>query len=192
MPALPSGTPLNLTAVTSVKPEPAIVTVVPAGPMPGPKELIRGSTWKLPLLWPAPEGVTTVSLPVEAAAGERTLKPALPPCTLPALPPPKPVPSTTTGLPGAAAPGAKPVIVGTAVKLVALLAVPPAVVTVIRPLVAAAGAWAVIWWSESTLALTSSTPLNLTAVTSVKPEPAMVTLAPAGALPGLTEVIRGS
>src|SRR5919108_3896161 len=234
MPALPSGTPLNLTAVTSVKPEPAIVTAVPAGPLPGPKELIRGSTWKLPLLWPAPEGVTTVSLPVEAAAGtstviwvgvtvagvartplkstpvappkalppivtfapteaepgekpatrgvtsrvaalvavppevvtviwpsvalagtvsrswvrERTLKPALTPCTLTALTPPKPVPSTTTGLPGAAAPGAKPVIVGTAVKLVALVAVPPAVVTVIRPLVAAEGTWAVIWWSE--------------------------------------------
>src|SRR5437588_387366 len=273
-----SGTPLNLTWVTSVKPEPAIVTSVPAGPVAGVTEVIRGRTRNMPLLWPAPEGVTTVSLPVEASGGtstviwvwvtvagsartplkstpvappkalplivtlaptsaepgekpatrgvtsrvaalvavppgvvtvicpslavagtisrnwvrERTLKPALTPCTLTALTPPKPVPSTTTGLPGAWPAGAKPEIVGTARKPLALTAVPPAVVTVMRPLVALAGTWAVIWWSESTLALPSGTPLNLTAVTSVKPEPAIVTVAPAGALPGLTEVIRGS
>src|SRR5437588_9880290 len=68
-----SGTPLNLTAVTSLKPEPAIVTAVPAGPLPGLKEVIRGSTLNVPALWPEPEGVTTVSLPVEAAAGTSTV-----------------------------------------------------------------------------------------------------------------------
>src|SRR5205085_3910030 len=85
-----------------------------------------------------------------------------------------------------------PVIVGRAVKLAGLMAVPPRVVTVIRPVVAAAGRWAVIWWSESTLAPPSGVPLNLTAVTSVKPEPAIVTVMPAGPLPGLTMLIRGS
>src|SRR5438270_7620149 len=67
-----SGTPLNLTWVTSVKPEPAIVTSVPAGPVAGVTEVIRGRTRNMPLLWPAPEGVTTVSLPVEACGGKRT------------------------------------------------------------------------------------------------------------------------
>src|SRR5207248_313674 len=68
---LVAATPLNLTALTSVKPEPAIVTLVPAGPVPGPKAVIRGSTRKVPALWPLPEGVTTVSLPVEPALRSR-------------------------------------------------------------------------------------------------------------------------
>src|SRR5205807_2108706 len=152
-----SGTPLNLTWVTSVKPEPAIVTAVPAGPLPGTlgptsaeageKPATRGVTSRVAALVAVPPGVVTVICPSLAVAGtisrnwvrERTLKPALTPCTLTALTPPKPVPSTTTGLPGAAAPGAKPEIVGTARKPLALTAVPPAVVTVMRPLVALAG-----------------------------------------------------
>src|SRR5437588_763513 len=264
-----SGTPLNLTWVTSVKPEPAIVTAVPAGPLPGLKEVIRGSTLNVPALWPEPEGVTTVSLPVEASGGtstvvwvwvtvagsartplksrpvappkalplivtlaptsaepgekpatrgvtsrvaalvavppgvvtvicpslavagtisrnwvrERTLKPALTPCTLTALTPPKPVPSTTTGLPGAAAPGAKPEIVGTARKPLALTAVS-------FPVEAAAGTSTVIWVGV-TVAGRARTPLKRTPVAPPKAFPLIVTLAPTGAAPGAKPTTRG-
>ena len=42
-------------------------------------------------------------------------------------------------------------IVGTTMKLVALVAVPPAVTTESLPIVALAGTVALIWWSESTV-----------------------------------------
>src|SRR5438309_170766 len=70
--------------------------------------------------------------------------------------------------------GAKPVIVGgtSTVKLLALVAVPPAVATLSGPVVA-------------------PVPLNVTAVTPVKSVPLIVTLAPAGPLVGAKPVIVG-
>src|SRR5438105_7829617 len=68
-----SGRPVDLTWVTQLKAEPASVTSVPAGPVAGVTEVIRGRTRNMPLLWPAPEGVTTVSLPVEASGGTSTV-----------------------------------------------------------------------------------------------------------------------
>src|SRR5207237_4135498 len=76
---------------------------------------------------------------------DSSTNPAATPFTFTDVTPPKPVPSTTTGLPAAALPGLKPVTVGTTTKFAALVAVPPAVTTDSFPIVAAAGTVAVIW-----------------------------------------------
>ena len=195
-----AGTPSKRTLVAPVKALPPIVTFVPTGAAEGVKEATRGSTSSVAALVAVPPAVVTEIGPSVAPPGtvsrssvrERREKPALVPFTLTEVTPPKPVPSTTTWLLGAAAPGAKPLIVGTARKRARLVAVPPAVTTESLPLVAVSGTVAVIWWSESMLGLVAATPLNLTALTSVKPEPVMVTLAPAAPLPGLKEVSFGS
>src|SRR5438552_18985254 len=67
------------------------------------------------------------------------------------------------------------------VKLLPLLAVPPAVVTLIGPLVAADGTVAVIVVAEFTVKL-ALVPLNRTAVAPVKLVPLIVTLVPTGPL----------
>jgi hypothetical protein len=77
-------------------------------------------------------------------------------------------------------------------KLVGLVVVPPAVTTAIFPLVAVAGTVAVIWLDESTVKLDAATQLNFAALTSVKPEPEIVTLEPTGPLGGEKEVSLGS
>jgi hypothetical protein len=64
------------------------------------------------------------------------------------------------------------------VKLVGLVAVPFAVVTLIGPLVAPLGIESVICVSEVTVN-EAGVPLRVTAVAPLKPEPASVTLAPA-------------
>ena len=113
----------------------------------------RGSTDSVPALVAVPPGVVTEIAPELAPAGtlsrscsfDSTAKAAATPFTFTEVTPPKPVPSTTTVLAAAALPGAKPVIVGTARKLVRLVAVPPAVTTDSFPVVAVAGTVAVIW-----------------------------------------------
>src|SRR3989440_11813824 len=77
------------------------------------------------------------------------------------------------------------------VKLVALVAVPPGVVTLIGPVVAPLGTVAVICVSEFT-AKEAAAPLNATAVAPVKCEPLIVTPAPTGPLAGLNELIIGA
>ena len=67
--------------------------------------------------------------------------------------------------------GVKLVILGSTTKEVALVAVPPGVVTEMAPVEAAAGNLVVIWVSELTVKVVAATPLNLTAVAPVKPEP---------------------
>src|SRR2546425_12836446 len=81
--------------------------------------------------------------------------------------------------------GVKPVIVGglITVKLLALVAVPPAVVTLIVPVVAPAGTVAVIWVSEFTVYV-AVVPLNFTAVAPVNAVPVITTLAPTAPLVG--------
>ena len=63
--------PLNLTAVAPLKLVPAIVTLVPTGPLPGVKPVIVGacSTVKFVALVATPPGVVTLSGPVVAPAG---------------------------------------------------------------------------------------------------------------------------
>src|SRR5439155_1137048 len=77
------------------------------------------------------------------------------------------------------------------VKLVALVAVPPGVVTLIAPLVAPLGTVAVISVSELTVKA-AATPLKATAVAPVKWEPLIVTPVPTGPLAGLKELIVGA
>src|SRR2546427_13290492 len=76
------------------------------------------------------------------------------------------------------------------VKLLALLAVPAEVVTLIGPVVAPAGTLAVIVVAEPTVKL-ALVPLNSTAVAVVKFVPLIVTLVPTGPLAGAKLAIVG-
>src|SRR5438105_2031825 len=77
------------------------------------------------------------------------------------------------------------------VKLPALLAVPPAVVTLTGPVVAPAGTVAVIALAEFTVKF-ALVPLNFTAVAPVKFVPLIVTLVPTDPLVGAKLVIVGA
>src|SRR5882762_8903856 len=143
--------PLNSTDVAPVKFVPLIVTLVPAGPLPGVKLVMVGglSTVKLLALLAAPPGAVTLIVPLEAPAGtvawiavaELTAKLARVPLNCTAVAPVKFVPLIVTLVPAGPLPGVKLVTVGgfTTAKLLALLAVPPGVVTLIGPLEAPAG-----------------------------------------------------
>jgi hypothetical protein len=76
------------------------------------------------------------------------------------------------------------------VKLVELVVDPTGVVTFRRPLVAVPGTVVLICESEATVK-DAATPLNVTLVAPVNPEPFMVTLLPTGPLVGLKELITG-
>jgi hypothetical protein len=143
--------PLNRTAVAPVKFVPLIVTLVPASPLVGVKPVIVGGlrTVKFVALVAVPPGVVTLSGPVVAAAGtvaviavaEVTVNKALVPLNRTRVAPLKFVPVIVTVAPTAPLVGEKLVIVGglTTVKLLALVAVPAAVVTLSGPVVAPAG-----------------------------------------------------
>src|SRR2546427_569295 len=79
---------------------------------------------------------------------------------------------------------------GPTVKLLALLAVPAEVVTLIGPLEAPAGTVAVIAVAEFTVKL-ALVPLNSTAEAPVKSVPLIVTLVPTGPLAGVKLVTVG-
>src|SRR6185295_7119745 len=156
-------TPLNRTAVAPVKFVPLIVTPVPTGPLAGVKLVIVGA------------GVT-----VKLAA--------LTPLNRTAVAPVKFMPLIVTLVPTGPLAGVKLVIVGAlddTVKLVALVAVPPGVVTLSGPVVAAAGTVVCIAVSAVTEKAEALTPLNVTAVAPVKFVPLIVTLVPTGPLAGV-------
>ena len=131
-------------------------------PVPTPSVLVfvtlkRTITVNLPALVAVPPGVVTLIDPVVADAGtvawivvdEITVYVALTPLNLTELAPLKLVPLIWTLVPTGPLGGAKLLIVGggtVTVKLLALLVVPPGVVTLIGPLVADAGtvAWIVV------------------------------------------------
>src|SRR6266480_1315455 len=194
--------PLNSTAEAPVKLVPLMVTLVPTGPLPGVKLVIVGGlmTVKLAALLAVPSEVVTLIGPLVAPAGtvaviavaEPTVKLALVPLNSTALAPVKLVPLIVTLVPTGPLPGVKLVIVGglITVKLPALLAVPPGVVTLIGPLVAPAGTVVVIAVAELTVKL-ALTLLNSTAVAPLKLVPLIVTLVPTGPLPGVKLVIVG-
>ena len=123
---------------------PLMVTLVPARPEVGEKLVMVGGTRKVATLEAAPAALVTLILPVVAADGTLTVicvgelivkvvVEAVLKAT--ALAVSKLVPVTTTVVPGTPLPGVNPVTVGgtATMKLVALVAVPPAVVTVILP-----------------------------------------------------------
>src|SRR5437764_398983 len=142
-----------------------MVTLVPTGPLLGVKlEIVGGlMTVKLAALLAVPSEVVTLIGPLVAPAGtvaviavaEPTVKLALVPLNSTALAPVKLVPLMVTLVPTGPLLGVKLVIVGglITVKLAALLAVPPGVVTLIGPLVAPAGTVAVIAVAELTVKL---------------------------------------
>src|SRR5213593_2589101 len=74
------------------------------------------------------------------------------------------IPSIVTKAPGTPIFGKKLVMTGPVVtkKFVALVAVPPDVITVIFPVVAVAGTWALILLVVTAAAVESATPLNRT------------------------------
>src|SRR5438093_13376067 len=76
------------------------------------------------------------------------------------------------------------------VKLLALVAVPAGVVTLICPMVAPLGTVAVIWVLELAVKLAAA-PLKLTTVAPVRLVPVMVTEVPTGPLLGVNELIVG-
>src|SRR5437899_8492185 len=78
------------------------------------------------------------------------------------------------------------------VKLLELFPVPPAVVTLIVPVVAPVGTVAVICVSEFTVKDEALVPLNVTEVAPVKFAPVIVTLVPTAPLVGEKLVILGT
>jgi hypothetical protein len=150
-------TPLNLTEVAPVRLVPVIVTLVPMKPLVGEKLVIVGAgmTVKLLALVAVPPGVVAAIGPVVAPEGtvaviwveELTVKVvALVPLNFTAVAPVRLVPVITTLVPTPPLVGEKLAIVGarTTVKLLALVAVPPGVVTAMSPVVAPEGTVAVI------------------------------------------------
>src|SRR5437667_2724707 len=145
--------PLKRTAVAPVKVVPLIVTLVPTGPLVGVKLVIVGAlavTVKLLALVAVPPGVVTLSGPLVAPLGtvaaievdEFSEKLALAPLNVTAVAPVKVVPLIVTLVPTGPPVGVKLVIVGAlavTVKLLALVAVPPEVLTLSGPLVAPLG-----------------------------------------------------
>src|SRR3989442_1019788 len=204
-----AAAPLNATAVAPVKCEPLIVTPAPALALAGLNELIVGAegatvTVKLVALVAVPPGVVTLIAPLVAPLGtvavicvsEFTVKEAAAPLNATAVAPAKCEPLIVTPAPTGPLAGLKEESLGAegataTVKLVALVAVPPGVVTLIAPLVAPLGTVAVICVSEFTVK-EAAAPLNATAVAPVKCEPLIVTPAPTGPLAGLNELIIGA
>src|SRR6266850_1969247 len=179
-----------------------MVTLVPTGPLAGVKPVIVGGliTVKLPVLVVVPPGVVTLIVPVVALVGtvarmdvaELTVKVALTPLKATPVVPVKLVPLMVTLVPTGPLAGVKPVIVGglITVKLPALVAVPPGVVTLIFPVVAAVGVVAWIEVAELTEKV-AVTPLKATRVVPLKFVPLMAMLVPTGPLAGVKPVIVG-
>ena len=190
-----AAAPLKLTAVAPVKPEPTNTTL-PVAPPDGLKPAITGAvgevTVKFPVLVPVPVGMVTLILPVVApvgtlaviCVGELIIKPlpkapALTPLKATAVAPVKLAPVMVTTVPTGPLVGVNDVIVGLAatVKLPALVAVPPAVVTLILPVVAPAGTVVVICVGALTVKV-ALTLLNFTEVAPVKLMPLIITVVP--------------
>jgi hypothetical protein len=194
---------LNFTAVAPVKAIPVIVTLKPTPVAVGEKPVMKGCgiAVKVALLTLVPPPVVTLIAPEAAPLGtvavirvpELTVKEALAPLIVTEVAPVKALPVIITLAPTAPMAGEKLVIEGggTTVKLVALVPVPPAVVTLSVPEVAPLGTVAVIWVPESTVN-EALVPLNFTDVAPVKAAPVIVTLKPTPIPVGEKLVIEGA
>ena len=200
--------PSNATLEVSCRFEPVITTSVPTGPLVGENDAIVGDpvgvTEKSAVLVAEPLPFVTRMRPVVADAGtvaviwpfELTTKLAFDPLNVTDTAPLKFVPVIVTFVPEGPLVGENVVIVGdpagVTVKSSALVAVPVAVITEIRPVVAPGGTTAVMRDGESTVKLVVGTPLNLTVVVLSKFVPKITTAVPAGPVMGLKEVTVGS
>jgi hypothetical protein len=202
-------TPPNRTAVAPVNAVPVIVTAVPVLPLVGENPEIVGAgivTVKFVALVAVPPGVVTVILPVVAPVGTLVSirvpwaftvnDAAATPLNRTAVAPANPLPLIRTAVPTGPLFGENEEMVGAVVvtvKFVALVAVPPAVVTAILPVTAPLGTVAVIWvpdgFTENEFA---ATPPNFTAVAPARPVPLIVTEVPTGPLDGENDEIVGA
>src|SRR5439155_5410873 len=175
--------PPIITTVAPPRISPQITTPLPPAPPLGVKLLTVGAgavTAKLLPLLAVPPGVVTEIAPVVAPAGtvavtcvaEFTVNVvALVPLNFTDVAPVRFVPVITTLVPTGPLVGEKLVIVGAGavtVKLLALVAVPPGVVTEIAPVVAPAGTVAVTCVAEFTVNVVALVPLNFTDVAPVR------------------------
>ena len=199
----PAATPFTFTALTSVNPEPAIVTSAPAAALAGENEVSFGSTLNVATLNPVPPGFVTPICPVRAPAGTAAFTCVADTLVGAVATPPKHtahaeamfVPFTVTTVPTTPEDGVKLDTVGAGtvtVKSDALLAVPPAVVTWIGPDVAPAGTVAVTCVAESTENDVALVPSKVTADAPLRSVPVTVTLVPTGPLGGENPLIVGA
>ena len=107
--------------------------------------------------------------------------------------PAKLVPVTVMIVPAFPLVGEKLLMVGagTKVKFVALLTVPPAVVTLISPVEAPAGTSSLTILLDQLVIVVTATPLNLAAVTPLRLVPVAVTSVPTPPEAGVKEVMVG-
>ena len=185
-----AAVPLKPTAVAPLNPLPVSVTEVPTGPLVGANEPITGAemTVKALPLTPVPAPFVALMVPVVAPLGtvvsirlsEATVKLAAVPLKATAVVPVKLLPVRVTAVPTAPLVGAKEAIAGGAepavvtVKLLVLVPVPAAVVTLMVPVVAPLGTVVSIRLSETTVKLAAA-PLKATAVAPVNALPVNVT-----------------
>ena len=197
-----AAVPLNVTVDVPVKLAPLIVTLVPITPLVGVKLVIRGATVKLVPLVAVPPGVVTAIGPVVALPGtcHRDLRAGGvdregggDPVELDRGRAAEVRPGDDDGHADRATPGEKLLIAGVrrTVKSVALVAVPAAVVTAMRPVVAPAGTVAVILTCVLVV-MAAAVPLNVTDDAPARLAPLMVTLAPTAPVDGVKLVIRGA
>jgi hypothetical protein len=205
-----AATPLNVTDVAPVKFAPTMTTDAPTRPITGENDEMIGAfavlvvTVKLAELVAVPPGVVTLIAPVDAPLGtaavidvaELTVKLALVPLNFTAVVPVRFVPLIVTDVPTVPLAGENDETVGACVaavtlKLDALVAEPPGVVTLIGPDDTPDGTAATIDVADVTLKL-APVPLNFTAVAPVKLAPVMVTEVPTGPLAGENEEIVGA
>src|SRR5207248_3559900 len=132
----------------------------------------------VPALWPEPDGVTTLSFPVEASVGTSTVifvadtvtGEASTPSKRTLVAPPKAFPYTLTVAPTAADDGANDVTRGSTKNVAPLVAVPPEVVTEIAPVIDVDGTVSRSCAFDST-ENAAPTPFTFTALTPPKPAP---------------------
>jgi len=193
-----ASAPLNATDVAPVKLAPLIATLVPVVAADGVKLVILGATVNAVVLEPVPAGATTLIGPVVALAGtvavicalESTWNVARMPLNRTAVAPVKFAPDITTLAPTAPPAGVKPVMRGATANAVALAAEPNGVVTVMGPVVAAAGTVAVVL-VEVLIVKAAVVPLKATDVAPARFVPLIVTAVPGAPLAGEMLVIDG-
>jgi hypothetical protein len=198
---------LNLTEVAPVRLLPLICTDVPGAPLVGANDVISGvpGTVNFVELVAVPDGVVTLMNPVVVPLAtvaviwdELTTVKLVASVRLntTSLAPVRFVPLIVTNVPGAPLVGENELIVGlpaaATMKSVALVAVPPGVVTWMGPVCVPLATVAEIFVLESTVKLSAALFPNLTAVAPVKFVPSITTSAPTGPEVGENDVIVGA
>jgi hypothetical protein len=199
-----TAVPLMLTALVPVKFVPVSVTVQPADPLAGEKEVIVGApaeiAAKLLLLQAVPSAVFTLIQPLSAPPGtvavicvsDTTVKLAGTRKKVTAVAPVRFVPVIVTVVPIVPLAGVNELMWGVTVKLAVDTAEPIEFVSVIGPLVAPLGTLALNCVSETPHIIVAGVPLKLTPVVPVKFVPVNVIVQPTDPLPGEKLLIVGA